>query len=176
MPTTRELPNCRIGCSHFSGNTTRLEGAGAVEIDFLLRKLRPLIPGDVKSWKEALPFLDPDGRSALEQHVRARAADLLGDWERKVLLPPPPRAKALGPLPLGNVVYEGLEYPFGLSAAELLQGLGLYGRSGAGKTTAVFALLRQLARRRIHFLFIPPHLLPLLRNERNRSFFRLSSP
>lgn len=145
----------------------RSEVAGIVEIDHLLRKLRPLIPGDVKRWTEAIQVLDPDARRVLEQHIHARAADLLGESERKVLLPPPPRAKARGMLRLGEVVYEGLNSPFGLDATELLQGLGLYGRSGSGKTTVVFALLRQLARKRIHFLFLDwkrtcRHVLPSL--------------
>lgn len=148
----------------------RWEGGRAVGVEEVLRKLRPLIPTEVKSWTEALTALDGEGRRILEHHVHARARDLLGDHDQVVLLPPPPRAKARGPFKLGEVVYGDVSHPFGLSAAELLQGVGIYGRSGAGKTTAVFALLRQLARRRINFLFLDwkrtcRHLLPSLSSD-----------
>jgi len=66
------------------------------------------------------------------------------------------------------VVYDRLRFPFGLQSSEVLQGLGIYGRSGAGKTNTVFGLMQQLERRGIPFLFLDwkqtgRHLLPMLR-------------
>lgn len=85
--------------------------------------------------------------------MNARARELLGAYEDNVLLPPPPRKRAVGSLVLGEIVYPGLpRYPFGLHEHELLQGLAILGRTGSGKTTVVFSLLERLARRGVTFM------------------------
>lgn len=143
-----------------------------MNVDDLLRKLEPLIPGEVARWRTSLPLVDAETRHLLEQHIVATAQRLLGDWTRKILLPPPTKKLSRGPIWLGSVVYDKPLYPFGLNKSELLQGLGIYGRSGAGKTNVVFGLLRQLERHRIPFLFLDwkrtaRHALPLLRKRVN---------
>jgi len=138
----------------------------------LLRLLEPLLPGEVASWRRSLPLLDAEARRVLEAHIQVTARQRLGDYESKVLLPPRGVKGIKGELALGSVVYEDLRLPFGLNRPELLQGLGIYGRSGAGKTNVVFCLIQQLERARIPFLFLDwkqtcRHLLPSLKRPVN---------
>ena len=68
--------------------------------------------------------------------------------------------------------YLQISHPFGLSRSDLLQGIGIYGRSGSGKTNIVFGLLRQLGQQGIPFLFLDTkrtvrHLLPMLNRTTN---------
>jgi len=141
-------------------------------VERLLRLLRPLVPREVANWRRSLPMLDAEARRVLEAHIEATARRLLGAFETKLLLPPPPRKIAKGSLVLGSVTYDSVRDPFGLNRHELLQGLGIYGRSGAGKTNAVFCLIQQLEKARVPFLFLDwkqtcRHLLPLLRRRVN---------
>jgi len=138
----------------------------------LLRLLEPILPGEVANWRRSLPLLDAEARCVLEAHIQVIARQRLGDYENKVLLPPRDVKGTKGELALGSIVYDELRSPFGLNRPELLQGLGIYGRSGAGKTNVVFCLIQQLERARIPFLFLDwkqtcRHLLPLLKQPVN---------
>lgn len=136
-------------------------------VDKLLRKLEPLIPREVATWRRALPVLKDETRKLIERQIRARAHRLLGTNGR-LLLPPPPEAKSKGAFNLGTIRYTDRLWPFGLSEGELLQHLAIFGRSGAGKTNLVFHLLEQFALRKVPFLFLDwkrtaRHLLPRLK-------------
>ena len=74
------------------------------------------------------------------------ARQTLGDFRERILLSLPPKSKANRPIHLGTVIYEQPKWPFGISKAELLQNLAIFGRSGAGKTNATFHILEQLAK------------------------------
>lgn len=135
----------------------------------LLDKLAPLRPREVAEWRRALPLVAPDTRTLLEKHIIATAHRLLGDQLAGLLLPPPPGSAVRGLLTLGTVHYLTPLYPFGLHPPELCQHLGIYGRSGAGKTNLVFQLLLQLDARKIPWCFLDwkrtcRHVLPLLRH------------
>lgn len=108
----------------------------------------------------------------MERHIRATARRVLGDSADSILLPPPPATLASGRIHLGSVKYLHISHPFGLSPSDLLQGIGIYGRSGAGKTNIVFGLLRQLDQHGIPFLFLDTkrtvrHFLPSLNRATN---------
>lgn len=136
-----------------------------MDINTLLRKLKPLLPDQVGKWQRALPLVDRDVRAMLERHIIATAQRHLGDVSDRLLLPPPPKHTARGTITLGTVIYEKEKWPFGLGKPELLQNLAIFGRSGAGKTNIVFHLLHQLAAHQVPFLFLDwkrtvRHLLP----------------
>ena len=60
----------------------------------------------------------------------------------QVLLEPAPRELAAGPYILGEVCYAGRSlYHFGLHEHEWIQHLGIFGRSGSGKTNLVCLIL-----------------------------------
>ncbi|MBT4814678.1 MAG: ATP-binding protein [Lentisphaerae bacterium] len=62
-----------------------------------------------------------------------------------ILLPPPPKKTADGTYCLGTVVYNGKEkHPFGLREEEWIQHVGIFGRSGAGKTNLALNIIRSL--------------------------------
>ena len=138
-----------------------------MEIEVLLRKLRPLMPQAADRWHLALLTGPAKLKTLIEQQVIATARRILGDVRDKPLLSLPPKKLATGSFHLGTVVYEKPKWPFGLSERELLQNLAIFGRSGAGKTNIAFGLLEQLVTKKIGFLFLDwkrtaRHLLPLV--------------
>lgn len=140
-----------------------------MDIETLLRKLRPLIPKQVGHWRRLHDLADADTRSLLERHIISVAHRLLGDFRTMPLLSLPAKGKARGSIKLGTVLYEKEKWPLGISEPELLQNLAIFGRSGAGKTNAAFLILGQLIDRKIPFLFLDwkrtgRHLLPMLKS------------
>lgn len=68
-------------------------------------------------------------------------------------LPPPEPGVLDGWLRLGEIRYPSTPpSPFGLGRGELIQHVGIFGRSGAGKTNTVLVLLRELLRKDVPFL------------------------
>ena len=136
--------------------------------DELLRKLEPLMPDRVVSWKKTLDLVDPDLRRLVERQIVSTAYRVLGDFHSKLLLSLPPLTRARGEFALGTVIYESDKWPAGISAGELLQNMAIFGRSGAGKTNVTFLLLEQLVGKRVPFLYLDwkrtaRHLIPGLR-------------
>jgi len=141
-----------------------------MDIDKLLRKLEPLIPEMVERWHRARDFADPEVKGLLEKEILSVAYKLLGDFRRKVLLSLPPEKKAKGSIHLGTIIYEKEKWPFGISQAELLRNMGIFGMSGSGKTNTAFHIFKQLVEKRVPILFwdwkrTTRHLLPRLRSQ-----------
>lgn len=132
-----------------------------------LRKLEPLLPSRVRSWRAILAVADPPTRALLEQHIALVAHQRLHN-PHDLFLSLPPRERAKGTVQLGTIRYDGPQWPFGISTDELLQHVAIFGRSGAGKTNILFHLLEQLTKHDIPFVFLDwkrtgRHLLPRLR-------------
>lgn len=125
-----------------------------MNVDYLLSKLKPLIPEQVARWREVLGVADEDLRSLLEAEIRSTAKRLLGDLSEQALLSLPPESAVSGAFPLGTVIYEAPKYPAGLDRGELLQHTAILGRSGAGKTNVVLNLVEQLTLRKVNWLFL----------------------
>lgn len=136
------------------------------------RKLEPLMPKEVQHWLRVRDTADAETRSLIDRQIVATAHKVLGDFHNKILLSLPPRNRARGTLSLGTVLYDGPKWPAGISEQELLQNVAVLGRSGAGKTNAVFHLLLQLVAKRIPWLFLDwkrtaRHLLPAIKSRVN---------
>src|SRR6266540_1620425 len=143
-----------------------------MDIEWLLRKLEPLLPTQVAHWRKVREVGDPELKALIEKHVFFVAQSKLGDFQRRILLSLPPESQAKGKFHLGTVLYDKEKWAFGISEKELLQNLAIFGRSGAGKTNVAFLLLRQLEAERIPFVFLDwkrtaRHLIPLLRRRVN---------
>lgn len=141
-----------------------------MDIDKLLRKLEPLIPERVERWHRARDFADPEVKGLLEKEILSVAYKLLGDFRRKVLLSLPPEKKAKGSIHLGTIIYEKEKWPLGVSQAELLRNMGIFGMSGSGKTNTAFHIFKQLVEKRVPVLFwdwkrTTRHLIPNLRGK-----------
>jgi hypothetical protein len=73
----------------------------------------------------------------------------------KILLEPPPKEKIAGEYPIGHVIYnEQKLFPFGLREKELIQHIGIFGRSGSGKTNTAIILIAHLLNHNRPFLIL----------------------
>jgi len=73
--------------------------------------------------------------------------------EKEVLLEPPSKQDSYGEYPLG-IVYYGKEkfHWFGLREREWIQHIGIFGRSGSGKTNVAFLIVLNLLKHSKPFL------------------------
>ncbi len=138
-----------------------------MEIEKLARKLEPLKPKAVAHWRRTRDIADSELRDLLDKHLIQLAYRTLGDFRKQPLLSLPPKNRARGPIHLGTVLYDKEKWDFGISKSELLQHLGVFGRSGSGKTNLVFHILDQLTEKGIAWVFLDwkrtgRHMLPLL--------------
>ncbi len=143
-----------------------------MDVEKLARKLEPLLPEEVQHWLRVRDLADPAIKDLVEKELISRAHDLLGDFRAKPLLSLPPHKKAKGSIHLGTILYEKSKWDFGISRAELLRNMGIFGMSGSGKTNLAFHILQQLVKKRIPFLFwdwkrTARHLLPSIQGRVN---------
>lgn len=125
------------------------------DIKEALDRLRPTIGQRADILWALYISADRDTRQDLEQTIRL--LDLqrngTGPSSGPPPLPPPEPGVLAGWLRLGDVVYPNRQpTPFGLDQGELIQHVGIFGRSGAGKTNTVFCLIRSLLERDVPFL------------------------
>ena len=143
-----------------------------MEIERVARKLEPLMPEQIQRWLRMRDTADADIRGLIDKQIVLTAQRKLGDYQKKILLSLPPKKSTRGQIELGTVLYNGERWPIGLRKDELLQHLGIFGRSGAGKTNLVFHLLMQLSAKGVPWLFFDwkrtcRHLLPQLKHRVN---------
>ncbi len=114
--------------------------------------LRPLYGSRVDALETAWLTASRDERAEIEivlELLRRRAAGK----ERVPLLEPPAGNRADGPLRLGRIVHGDNELGWlGIAPNELMQHLGVFGRSGSGKSNLCLRLLLQLVERSIPWL------------------------
>ena len=140
-----------------------------MDTEKLVRKLEPLVPAQVERWLRVRDVADADIKDLIDKEIIGTAHKILGDFRKKVLLSLPPRTKAKGSIHLGTILYEADKWDFGISRAELLRNMGIFGMSGSGKTNVAFHILKQLVDKRIPFLFwdwkrTARHLIPTIGN------------
>lgn len=138
----------------------------------IAKKLQPIIPEEIRRLVEAREYSDFETQKLIDMHFIHLARKYLGDYKNKPLLSLPPKSKSNGVFQLGNIVYEKEKWEFGISKKELLQGLAIFGRSGAGKTNCTFLLLEQLLDQGIPFLYLDwkrtaRHMLPRMKRKVN---------
>lgn len=95
---------------------------------------------------------EPDVRALIEKQIISTAYKSFGDFHNKILLSLPPEEKCQGSINLGTIIYDKPKWPVGISRTELLQNLGIYGRSGSGKSNLFYHIIRQLDYLGINFL------------------------
>lgn len=143
-----------------------------MDIEKLARKLEPLIPEQVAHWLYLRDIADSDIKELVDKEIVATAHERLGDVRKKIFLSLPPKGKANRSIHLGKIIYETDKWEFGISQAELLRNMGIFGMSGSGKTNVAFHILSQLVDKKIPFLFwdwkrTARHLIPIIRSRMN---------
>ena len=117
----------------------------------LCQRLRPILGNKMSQVFEAYCAEDVEGKQQIETYLELLSARHLPanlDNIQPGLIPPSER-KAQGPYTIGSVFYAGKSlYDFGLREKEWIQHVGVFGRSGAGKTNAGFLILKQLQEKR----------------------------
>ena len=127
-------------------------------LDLMTQKLAPVIgqeKANVLLYKyNSLP--NRNLQKKYEDQVRLLCYKLLGhDFDRQILLSPPPRETMSSENQLGEVIYHDKAlFPFGVSNNELLMHTAIFGRSGSGKTNVAFKLIQQLQKNKIPFLIL----------------------
>ncbi len=123
------------------------QGGRLLRVREICRRLRPVFGDRMDRLFQAYTIEDDDGKKQIEMYLEALAARRLGtglDSEAGDLVPPSPEQSA-GPYRLGTVLYAGKPVaPFGLRESEWIQHVGIFGRSGAGKTNLGFEVFRQM--------------------------------
>ncbi len=119
----------------------------AMKIEEIFRKLKPISEGDLdRIWQEYI-LSDAKTQKSMEDVLRLILAKNLGQTfeEKEILLEPPPDTDASGEYPLG-IIYYGKQkfYPFALRESEWIQHVGIFGRSGSGKTNTAFLVVLNL--------------------------------
>lgn len=117
----------------------------------LCQRLRPTLGDKMNQVFEAYCAEDAEGKQQIETYLELLSAKHLPanlDNIQPGLIPPSER-QAQGPYTIGSVFYAGkCLYDFGLREKEWIQHVGVFGRSGAGKTNAGFLILKQLQEKR----------------------------
>jgi len=120
-----------------------------MNIEEVFRKLRPVMGEKLDIlWQEYL-ISDPETRQLIEKTLRVTLARRFREAfdSELVLLQPPPDDVARGEYPLGIIHYgQDKFYPFGLRENEFIQHIGIFGRSGSGKTNVAYLILLNLIR------------------------------
>lgn len=99
--------------------------------------------------------LNPRRRSEIEGILQILADKHLGrnSRDKSILLEPPPPEVLQGEYPLGTVLYQGKEFGhFALREKELLSHLGIWGRTGSGKSNVGFLIARSLMEKSVPIL------------------------
>jgi len=118
-----------------------------MKIEDVFYKLRPICGKQLDLlWQEYL-VADPPLRKVIEKILRVQLARKLGETfeSENVLLKLPPQELAAGQYPMGTIYYGNRSYyDFGLKEEEFIQHIGIFGRSGSGKTNLAYLILQGL--------------------------------
>jgi hypothetical protein len=120
-----------------------------------IRKLRPII-GEKKAKSLWLEYsIYPEHRRELEGIINALYEKHIAEQMQsgKIYLVPPSEEKVQGEYQLGTVHYgDKPYYPFGLREDDWIQHVGIFGRTGSGKTNVGFLIVDSLNKHNKPFL------------------------
>jgi hypothetical protein len=138
------------------------DSTSPVNVQQLCLRLKPILGSKADQIYEAYLAEDTEGKNQIEQYLALLAAKHIPQklGETETILIPPSEKQAKGDYPIGSVCYAGKElYEFGLREDEWIQHVGVFGRSGAGKTNIGFAILNQLQQKGKPVLIFEPFAL-----------------
>jgi len=125
-------------------------------IEEKLRLLKPLLPPRQWGFLRIQYLLEKDFRKRREMEntmdllLAQRLPGLLAD---QILLPPPEESLLHGEYTVGDAVYSGKQAgSFGVREKEWIRHVGIFGKTGSGKTTLTMNLMREICRHGKPFL------------------------
>lgn len=125
-----------------------------VDTEEIFQKLKPILGDKLDAlWLEYQ--LNPKKRSEVEGFLQLLAAKYLGKpyATKQIFLEPPPPEQSQGEYPFGTVLYGSKEFgSFGLRQHEWIQHVGIFGRTGSGKTNVGFLIAKELLAKGIPIL------------------------
>lgn len=110
----------------------------------LIKRLKPIIGNKSDPIWNAYLASDPQERRLTHQSLEQLHTQLIDNYQNeKIILSPPSNFYQLhGDYPIGTIIYADKSlYPFSLQETELTQHIGVFGRTGSGKTYFVKNLL-----------------------------------
>jgi len=116
----------------------------------LCQRLKPVIGAQIDQIWQMYLVEDEKGKNQLAEYLRLLSIEAIKDEldEDRVFLYPPSKERAQGGYYIGDVVYNNKQlYPFGLRDSEMIQHVGIFGRSGAGKTNLGFSIVQELVKK-----------------------------
>jgi len=126
-----------------------------IEVDDICRKLKPVLGDQIDRLWSLYQAEKPDGRKWIHVTLLKLMEHHLNQTyeEKKLLLPPPPKKMCSCDYELGRICYgENTVLPFGLLEREWIQHVGIFGRSGSGKTNLGFLIVLALMGKQKPFL------------------------
>lgn len=126
-----------------------------IEVDEICRKLKPVLGDQIDRLWSLYQAEKPDGRKWIHVTLLKLMEHHLNQTyeEKKLLLPPPPKKMCSCDYELGRICYgENTVLPFGLLEKEWIQHIGIFGRSGSGKTNVGFLIVFALMKKQKPFL------------------------
>ncbi len=115
----------------------------------ICRQLKPILGEKMEQVFQAYLAEDETGKQQLEAYLellQAKHMPMRLDSVATQLVPPNP-TQAYGEYELGTILYGGKERGvFGLRESEWIQHVGIYGRTGAGKTNLGFKIVEELVK------------------------------
>ena len=126
-----------------------------IDVHEICQKLKPIIGKQAEQYWLAYLVEDTAGKKEMADTLQLIAVQLLGmDLDNpNVHLSVPSKTCIEGEYPIGSVFYAGHSlFPFGLRESEIIQHIGIFGRTGAGKTNTVFQLVKNFLDREKPFL------------------------
>lgn len=112
--------------------------------DELIKRLRPLVGKKADEMWQSYLASDEEERKLIQHSLENLHSQLVDDYTReRIILAPPYKLEQLhGDYPAGIVHYaEQPLYPFAFLEKELVQHIGVFGRTGSGKSSFVKGLL-----------------------------------
>lgn len=120
------------------------------EVENMVRQLRPVLGDKVDKHVDWWVWSDREGREQIERSLMLELRKHFPNSDTLVL--PPPEKKASDGLVLGTIMHDTKSAgEFVLPAHDLLKHTLITGATGAGKTTLIFQLVRQLLRAGVPF-------------------------
>jgi len=126
-----------------------------MQVDDICKKLKPVLGEKIDRLWSLYQTEDSEGKKWVHVTLLKLLAEHLGETYEgsRILMSPPPEEVSSGEYPLGRVWYgDEFRHTFGLREEEWIQHVGIFGRSGSGKTNCAFLILRALARKGKPFL------------------------